>query len=71
MTFLEHIVARIERDADAVVLREIRDGKFVSVTGAELLALVFQARRFISTLGTRRTRRHDEGFNVFGDCLFG
>jgi long-chain acyl-CoA synthetase len=53
VTFLEHIVARIERDADAVVLREIRDGKFVSVTGAELLALVFQARRFISTLGLK------------------
>ena len=41
MTFLEHIFARIERDADAVLLREIRDGQFVSVTGAELLALVF------------------------------
>jgi long-chain acyl-CoA synthetase len=53
VTFLEHIIARIERDADAVVLREIRDGKFVSVTGAELLALVFQARRFISTLGLK------------------
>ncbi len=53
MTFLEHIIARIERDADAVLLREIRDGKFVSVTGAELLALVFQARLFLSTLGLK------------------
>jgi len=53
VTFLEHIIARIERDADAVVLREIRDGKFVSVTGAELLALVFQARLFVSKLGLK------------------
>ncbi|MGA2719331.1 MAG: AMP-binding protein [Candidatus Acidiferrales bacterium] len=53
MTFLEHIIARIERDADGVLLREIRDGKFVSVTGAELLALVFQARLFLSKLGLK------------------
>jgi len=57
VTFLEHIIARIERDADAVLVREIRDGAFVDVTGAELLALVWQARRFVSALGLKRGDR--------------
>lgn len=51
MTFLEHIIARIERDADIPLLREVRDGQFVSLIGGELLALIFQARNYISSLG--------------------
>ena len=53
MTFLEHIIARIERDADIQLLREIRDGGFVSVTGAELLASVFQGRKFLVAMGLK------------------
>jgi long-chain acyl-CoA synthetase len=51
VTFLEHIISRIERDADIALLREIREGQFVSVTGGDLLALVFQARKYLSVMG--------------------
>ena len=44
MTFLEHIFARLERASSVPVLAEARDGKVVSVTGGELLALIEQAR---------------------------
>jgi long-chain acyl-CoA synthetase len=57
VTFLEHIIARIERDADIALLREIRDGEFVSVTGGELLALVFQVRKYISAMGLKQGDR--------------
>ncbi|MGD0965130.1 MAG: AMP-binding protein [Candidatus Acidiferrales bacterium] len=57
MTFLEHIISRIERDADIPLLREIRDGQFVSVIGGDLLALVFQARSYISQMGLTRGDR--------------
>ena len=46
MTFLEQIFERLQRAADAPVVREIRDGQIVSVTGAELLAMTQQARGF-------------------------
>ena len=38
MTFLEHIFERLQRAGAAAVVQEIRDGKFVAVTGGELLA---------------------------------
>jgi long-chain acyl-CoA synthetase len=57
VTFLEHIISRIERDADIPLLREIRDGQFVSVIGGDLLALVFQARSYISQMGLTRGDR--------------
>jgi long-chain acyl-CoA synthetase len=57
VTFLEHIIARIERDTDISLLREIRDGRFVTVTGGELLALVLQARKFIQAMGVKRGDR--------------
>jgi long-chain acyl-CoA synthetase len=47
MTFLEKIFERLQRAATAPVLREIRHGKLVSVTGAEFLAMVAQARTFL------------------------
>ena len=40
MTFLEHIFARLEHASSAPVLAEVCDGKIVSVTGGELLALI-------------------------------
>ncbi len=48
MTFLDTIFARLEKMTDAPVLQEIRDGQIVSVTGAELLSLVAQARTFLA-----------------------
>jgi long-chain acyl-CoA synthetase len=57
VTFLEHIIARIERDADIPWLREVRDGQLVSLIGGELLALIFQARKYISSLGLRQGDR--------------
>jgi long-chain acyl-CoA synthetase len=57
VTFLEHIIARIERDADIPLLREVRDGQLVSLIGGELLALIFQARKYISSLGLRQGDR--------------
>jgi len=54
MTFLEQIFARLERDSAAPVLAEVCDGsQIVSVTGAELLAMVAQARAFVRARGLR------------------
>jgi long-chain acyl-CoA synthetase len=48
MTFLEHIFERLQEAAGSPVLGEVRDGKIVSVTGGELLALIAQARKFVA-----------------------
>ncbi|MGA9882182.1 MAG: AMP-binding protein, partial [Candidatus Acidiferrales bacterium] len=54
MTFLEQILARIERAPSQPVLVEVRDGsQIVSVTGAELLALIRRAHAFIAERGLR------------------
>ena len=45
--FLQAIFERMRRSASRVVLREIRGEQFVSVTGAELLALVERARDWL------------------------
>jgi long-chain acyl-CoA synthetase len=57
MTFLERIFTRLEQAASAPVLREIRDGQIVSVTGGELLALVCQARNFLAGRDLKRGDR--------------
>jgi long-chain acyl-CoA synthetase len=57
MTFLENIFDRLERAAGAPVLGEVRDGKLVSVTGGELLALIEQARRFLVARGFKKGDR--------------
>ena len=57
MTFLENIFARLERTPNSQVLCEIRDGKIVSATGAELLALVGQTRSFLAARGLKRGDR--------------
>jgi long-chain acyl-CoA synthetase len=49
--FLQTIFDRLHRNPRAVVLREVRGGKFVSVTAAELLALVQQARAWLRARG--------------------
>jgi long-chain acyl-CoA synthetase len=57
MTFLERIFTRLEQAATAPVLREIRDGRYFSVTGGELLALVGQARNFLAAHGLKKGDR--------------
>jgi long-chain acyl-CoA synthetase len=49
VTFLEHIFANLQKSAATPVLREVRGGQVVGVTGAELLKLVGQARAFLRT----------------------
>lgn len=44
--FLENIFVELERAGDRVVLREIRDGQFLSVTGRELLERVAAFRAY-------------------------
>jgi long-chain acyl-CoA synthetase len=53
MTFVEDMLGRLERRAEAPVLREVRDGRLVAVSGAELLALVSQARAFLAGHGLK------------------
>ncbi len=55
MIFLEDIFAKLETDAP--VLREIRDGEVITVTGKELLDMIGKARAFLSTRGMRRGDR--------------
>jgi long-chain acyl-CoA synthetase len=57
MTFLEQIVGRLQRAATAPVVREIHDGKFVSVSGGELLAMLQQARQFLAARGMQKGER--------------
>src|SRR6202030_3481817 len=57
MTFLENIFDRLHRSAGEPVLGEVRDGKLVSVTGGELLALIEQARTFLIARGLKKGDR--------------
>jgi len=57
MTFLETVFEHLQQAGNAPVLREARDGNFVSVTGCELLALVQQARRFLASHGLKQGDR--------------
>ena len=57
MRFLENIFARLARDANAIVVREVTGGQFTPVTGSQLLSLVAQCRSFISARGLKRADR--------------
>ncbi len=57
MTFLESIFGRLERSPNSPVLGEVRDGRIVSVTGAELLAMIGQARGFVAARGLKAGER--------------
>jgi long-chain acyl-CoA synthetase len=57
MTFLESIFAQLERSPNSPVLGEVRDGRIVSVTGADLLAMVGQARGFVAARGLKTGER--------------
>jgi len=51
--FLENIWAQLQHSANLVVLREIHGERFVSVTGAELLGQVHQARMNLRRAGVQ------------------
>ncbi len=57
MNFLTDIFARLEASKDLIALEEIRDSKFVSVTGREVLNLVSKARAFLATRGLAKGDR--------------
>jgi long-chain acyl-CoA synthetase len=57
MTFLEKIIARLERNASAPVLREIHEGGIVSATGGELLLLMARARQFLAARAMKKGDR--------------
>jgi long-chain acyl-CoA synthetase len=57
MTFLEQIFNRLQRVGTAPVVQEIRDDKFVAVTGGGLLAMIQQARQFLAARGMQRGER--------------
>lgn len=56
-TFLENIFAQLKRADVRVVLREIRDEQFVSVTGSELLEQVQKVRAFLRNAGVQPGER--------------
>jgi long-chain acyl-CoA synthetase len=55
--FLENIFARLKAADDEVVLQEIHPGRVDSASGNELLALIAQARGFITGAGLKRGDR--------------
>jgi long-chain acyl-CoA synthetase len=57
MTFLEQIFERLRRAANEPVVREIRDGKIVSLTGGELLGMAQQARTVLASKELRKGDR--------------
>jgi long-chain acyl-CoA synthetase len=57
MTFLETILYRLQKASTSPVMRELRGGSILSVTGGELLAMVRQARQFLVASGLGRRDR--------------
>src|SRR5216684_3603455 len=52
-TFLENVFAQLKQADARVVLREIRDEQFLSLTGRELLEMVGQVRAFLRNSGVQ------------------
>jgi len=57
MNFIENILHRLNQTPDRPVLREARDGQFVTVTCEELLGFVRAARTFIRHNGLKKGAR--------------
>src|SRR5262245_22031295 len=57
MNFIQNILHRLSQTPNRPVLREARDGKFITVTGADLLAQVRAARTVIRRSGLRKGDR--------------
>src|ERR1700688_4146899 len=57
MTFLDQMFASLERNGDAIVLEELRDGQPVSMTARRLLAQVQVARAYLRRLRLKKGDR--------------
>src|SRR5262245_9683103 len=57
MNFIENIFHRLKQAPDNLILSEIRDGKFVTVSAADFLELIGRARTFIRQSGLKRGDR--------------
>jgi long-chain acyl-CoA synthetase len=57
MNFIQNILHRLNQTPDRPVLREARDGKFVTATCADLLAQIRAARTFIRRSGLKKGDR--------------
>ncbi len=57
MNFLEHIFSRLRESAARPVLQEVREGRIVSATGGELLALIGRARAFLAEKSFQKGNR--------------
>src|SRR5262245_44472136 len=57
MNFLANIFQHLSQKPNRPVIREIRDGTFVSVTASEFLALIRVARSFIRQAGLKKGDR--------------
>jgi len=57
MNFIENILHRLNQEPNRPVLREARDGKFVTATCADLLAQIRAARTFVRRSGLKKGDR--------------
>jgi long-chain acyl-CoA synthetase len=57
MNFIQNIYHRLNQTPDRPVLRELRDGQFVTATCADLLAQIRAARSFIRQSGLKKGAR--------------
>lgn len=57
MTFLKQIFDRLQNCADVPVVRELRDGQAIDVTGRELLQRIARARAFLASQKLRKGDR--------------
>lgn len=57
MPFVGEIFAQLKAAADTIILQEIRDGRVISVSGAELLELVRKARTFLAARASKHGDR--------------
>jgi len=57
MSFLQNILASLQKSGDTAVLREIRDGRVTAVAGRELLDQIARARAFLAAHGLKNGDR--------------
>ncbi len=57
MNFLENIFEGLVRSANRVIMREIRDGLFLTATGSEVLDLIAAARSYLQDRGVKKGDR--------------
>lgn len=53
MNFIEDIFQRLKQTPDRPVMREVRDGRLITVSASDLLELIAQARRFVRQSGLK------------------